>query len=97
MYTLAQFKASLDADSPDSNLSVQLKSLWHDAKGDWHLAHSQVDELGDRESAWVHAYLHRKEGDLTNADYWYHRAGQRRAEISLQEEWTALVNHFLNG
>ncbi len=55
------------------------------------------NHLDDRESAWVHAYLHRKEGDLTNADYWYRRANQRRPTVSLQKEWTALVDHFLHG
>ena len=97
METLIQFKTSLNDTEPDTGLAVPLKSLWYDGKGDWQKAHAQVDHLGDRESAWVHAYLHRKEGDLTNADYWYRRAGQRRPEVSLQEEWTALVQHFLNG
>lgn len=97
METLTEFKSTLYDCEPDPGLSVQLKSLWYDAKGDWHKAHAQVDHLDDRESAWVHAYLHRKEGDISNADYWYRRAGQRRPAVSLQEEWTALVDHFLHG
>ena len=97
MRTLTEFITSLNAIEPKPSLSVQLKSLWYDGKGDWQLAHEQVDRLSDRESAWVHAYLHREEGDNGNADYWYRRAGKVRPETSLQEEWAALVEHFLHG
>lgn len=96
MKTLPEFKASLSQDHPDSILSAQLKSLWYDGKGDWHQAHAQVDHLGDRASAWVHAYLHRKEGDIGNADYWYSKARQTRPNISLEEEWERLVLQFLD-
>ncbi|WCT13732.1 hypothetical protein [Mucilaginibacter jinjuensis] len=95
MKTLADFKASLKLDQPAKELSVQLKSLWYDAKGDWHKAHAQVDQLSDLSSAWVHAYLHRKEGDIWNADYWYNKAHKTRPELSLDDEWAQLVLHFL--
>jgi len=95
MNTLSEFKSSLKLNQPGPDLSVQLKSLWYDGKGDWHLAHAQVDQLNDKASAWVHAYLHRKEGDTWNADYWYNRAGQTRPKVSLDEEWEQLVQHFL--
>ena len=95
MKNLTEFKASLSLEQPDSGFSVQLKSLWYDGKGDWHQAHAQVDHLEDRASAWVHAYLHRKEGDIGNADYWYSRAKQIRPKISLEEEWEQLVLQFL--
>lgn len=95
MDTLTAFKASLELDQPANNLPVQLKSLWYDAKGDWHKAHAEVDQLDDRPSAWVHAYLHRKEGDIGNANYWYRKAGQAPANVSLQAEWEQLVVHFL--
>ncbi|MDB5148686.1 MAG: hypothetical protein JWQ57_2706 [Mucilaginibacter sp.] len=95
MKTLDEFKASLNLQQPNSELPVQLKSLWYDGKGDWHQAHAQVDHLADRASAWVHAYLHRKEGDIGNADYWYSRARQIRPNLSLEEEWEQLVLHFL--
>ena len=95
MTTLTEFKASLNSDQPEKNLAVQLKSLWYDAKGNWHMAHEQVDQLKDQQSAWVHAYLHRKEGDIWNADYWYNKAGIIRPNISLDEEWEQLVQHFL--
>lgn len=78
-----------------SGLRPQLTSLWYDGKGDWSQAHNQVDHLTDKESAWVHAYLHRKEGDIPNADYWYSKAGQTRPKVSLQQEWEQLVVHFL--
>ncbi|TSJ43508.1 hypothetical protein FO440_04785 [Mucilaginibacter corticis] len=95
MKTLAKFKESLSLAQPDNGLSVPLKSLWYDGKGDWQRAHAQVDHLTDRESAWVHAYLHRKEGDIWNADYWYSKAHKTRPNVSLQEEWEQLVLHFL--
>ena len=95
MKTLAEFKESLNLAQPDSGISVQLKSLWYDGKGDWQRAHTQVDHLTDRESAWVHAYLHRKEGDIWNADYWYSKVHKTRPDVSLQEEWEQLVLHFL--
>ena len=95
MKTLAEFKASLLSKQPVEGLSAQLLSLWYDGKGDWHEAHARVDHLNDKESAWVHAYLHRKEGDIWNADYWYGKARQTRPDISLEAEWEQLVLHFL--
>ena len=95
MKTLAEFKESLNLEQPISGLSAQLKGLWYDGKGDWHQAHAQVDHLTDKESAWVHAYLHRKEGDIWNADYWYKKAQQVRPNLSLEEEWEQLVLRLL--
>jgi hypothetical protein len=95
MKTLTEFKESLNLEQPVSGLCVQLKSLWYDGKGNWHKAHAQVDHLSDRESAWVHAYLHRKEGDTGNADYWYRKAGRTRPNLSLEAEWEQLVLQFL--
>jgi hypothetical protein len=95
MKTLAEFKESLHAAQPVTGLSAQLKSLWYDGKGDWHRAHAEVDHFSDQRSAWVHAYLHRKEGDTGNADYWYRQARQTRPNLSLDEEWEQLVLQFL--
>lgn len=95
MNTIDDFKKSLTAATPSTELSVILKSLWYDGKGDWEQAHAQVDQLSDKDSAWVHAYLHRKEGDLWNADYWYSRAKKTRPSITLEEEWEYLVEYFL--
>lgn len=90
------FQASLALEAPDQALSTILKSLWYDGRGDWDQAHALIDQLGDRDSAWVHAYLHRKEGDIWNADYWYARAKKTRPSYSLEEEWANLVEHFLH-
>lgn len=95
MKTLTQFKESLNLKQPVIGLSAQLKSLWYDGKGDWSQAHAQVDRLSDKQSAWVHAYLHRKEGDIWNADYWYSKAKRVRPNISLEQEWEQLVLEFL--
>jgi hypothetical protein len=95
MKTLAEFKASLNSERPTDGVTVQLKSLWYDGKGDWHQAHAQVDQLSDKASAWVHAYLHRKEGDIWNANYWYSKAGKVRPTVSLEEEWEALIMEFI--
>jgi hypothetical protein len=92
---MKSFKESLSQDAPDPQLSTVLKSLWYDAKGDWKRAHDFVDQLPGSDAAWVHAYLHRKEGDVWNADYWYARAKKTRPSYSLEEEWTNLVDYFI--
>ena len=96
MKNLTEFKGSLNSAQPPGKLSAQLKSLWYDGKGHWHQAHAQVDHLTDQASAWVHAYLHRKEGDIWNADYWYAKAQKKRPDLSLNEEWEQLVLQFLD-
>lgn len=74
-----------------AGLSDHLLALWHDGAGDWAAAHAVVQDMDDAGAAWVHAYLHRKEGDLANADYWYRRAGRKRPAMGLDEEWAFLV------
>ncbi len=91
----ATFKDSLKDNIPPSGLTAPLQSLWHDGKGDWKTAHDLINDLDDKQSAHVHAYLHRKEGDLWNADYWYRRAGKRRPDVALLEEWESLVETYL--
>jgi len=95
METIADFKKTLTNRQPDDTFNVQLKALWYDGKGDWDKAHGLIDQLSDRESAHVHAYLHRKEGDQFNAGYWYRKAGQVFCEQSLDKEWEELVLKFL--
>ena len=95
MTSIDSFKDSLKNNTPDPSYSPMLTSLWYDAKGDWEKAHDQVDHLGGKDAAWVHAYLHRKEGDLWNADYWYAKAGRSRPDIPLSTEWENLVKFFL--
>ena len=85
------FNESLSQTEPPVNLSVPLKALWYDAKGDWHTGHDLINDLEDKTSAWVHAYLHRKEGDIGNAGYWYRRAGKQPSSLSLTDEWTELA------
>lgn len=93
--TISEFKEQLDLKDTPGNLSVYLKALWFDAKGDWRRAHDLVDQLPGEDAAYVHAYLHRKEGDQSNADYWYRRSGRSRSQVSLENEWEELVSYFL--
>src|SRR5262245_7362219 len=92
---ITAFRASLEADAPQNNLHHALQALWYDAKGDWQTAHEHAQAQDDLVGAWVHAYLHRKEGDLANAGYWYRRAGQPAATESLAAEWETIVQSLL--
>lgn len=93
--TYEEFKTSLAETAPPLGLSAPLSALWWDAKGDWPKAHSLVDELETTDGMAVHAYLHRKEGQASNADYWYRRAGRRFHRSTLEDEWQVLVEAFL--
>jgi len=86
---------SLDNDHPPSPISVYLQALWYDAKGNWEQAHQLVQDIETAEGSWIHAYLHRKEGDIANADYWYRRAGKSLPDIPLKQEWENIVKDFL--
>lgn len=92
--TLDQFKASVKQVAPPTD-SLILKSLWYDARGDWEQAHTIAQEIHTQDGSWIHAYLHRKEGDLGNAQYWYHRAGRKMPSYSLEKEWEEIVDHFI--
>jgi hypothetical protein len=94
---IEEFSASLMADEPPMELSAPLTALWWDAKGDWARAHALVDELETAEGMAVHAYLHRKEGEAWNADYWYRKAGRSFHRATLDQEWEALVGGQLAG
>ena len=88
--TFDEFYTTLSNPSPpDAN--EYLLALWFDAKGDWEKSHAIIQDIETKEAAHIHAYLHRKEGDVWNADYWYKRAGKARPSISLAEEWRELV------
>jgi hypothetical protein len=93
--TSAEFKASAADAAPPHELTAPLAALWWDAKGEWTRAHALVDELETTEGMAVHAYLHRKEGAASNADYWYARAGQTFHRPTLEAEWEALVEGLL--
>ena len=93
--TFEQFIASLTDTFPPADLSNELLALWHDGHGDWDQAHKVAQDIDSSSGASIHAYLHRKEGDLGNADYWYRRAGRRAAGDSLDDEWKRLVSEML--
>jgi hypothetical protein len=90
-----QFKETLSLENPPANISPYLKALWFDANGNWEKAHTIIQDIEDSNAAWIHAYLHRKEGDTGNADYWYHRAGRKRPSVTLEQEWESVVKALL--
>jgi hypothetical protein len=92
-----EFKASVAEGAPRAGLSVPLAALWWDVKGDWARAHDLVDELETGDGMAVHAYLHRKEGSTSNAEYWYERAGWGFERPTFDAEWEALVEALLAG
>jgi hypothetical protein len=93
----ADFKASLSGAAPAPGLAAPLAGLWWAAKGNWDQAHRIVQDDASREAAWVHAYLHRVEGDLGNAGYWYRQAGRPVATDSLESEWQRIVSALIEG
>jgi len=95
--TLDQFRDSVRGNLPPADLNVALAGLWWDAKGDWTKAHETAQQDEGRAGSWVHAYLHRKEGDASNASYWYSRAGRRPSNVSLDEEWAEIATALLAG
>jgi hypothetical protein len=83
------------ADGYPAHLSLPLQALWYDKRNDWQHAHSLLGDAADIESAWVHAYLHRKEGDWENARYWYKRANQPVCLAELDQEWQQIAQTLL--
>ena len=94
--TFDEYVRSINNDQPSPELSETLTSLWWDKKGNWDTAHSIAQEISTVQGSAVHAYLHREEGVLWNADYWYSRAGRKRPKIALAEEWVLLVEEMLD-
>lgn len=98
--TFEEFQQSIARDAmPPAALSLAVKALWHDARGDWDRAHACAQEEHARDGSWVHAFLHRKEGDLGNAGYWYSRAGRKMpaSGVSLEAEWEQIARELLAG
>ena len=93
--TLQEFRDSLSQDQPPRELSLALAGLWWDAKGDWQRAHESAQQDEGHAGSWVHAYLHRKEGDASNASYWYTRAKKMQCKDSLQQEWQTITEALL--
>lgn len=89
------FQQSLQNEHPPEGLSVALESLWHAGRDDWESAHDLVNDLESNDAMLVHAYLHRIEPDLSNAAYWYRRAGFSMPEIPPKQEWERLVKQLL--
>jgi hypothetical protein len=93
----AEFKATLSGAAPAQGLDAPLAALWWAANGNWDEAHKIVQDEETADAAWVHAYLHRVEGDLGNAGYWYRRAQKPAAAGSLETEWEGIVSTLLEG
>lgn len=93
--TLDNFTTSLRQNEPPADLPAALVALWHDGRGDWDAAHRVAQDIDGEDGAWIHAYLHRKEGDLGNAGYWYRHAGRTVASGSLEDEWRTLAAELL--
>ena len=92
---MIDLRATLENAAPTPELAPPLKALWWAAKGDWSRAHTIVQDEESQEAAWVHAYLHRVEGDLSYAGYWYRRAGKPAASDSLDAEWERIASALL--
>jgi hypothetical protein len=92
--TLDEFTATLSQSTPP-NVSPLLRAMWHDAKGDWEGAHNIAQDIHSNDGSWIHAYLHRKEGDDSNAAYWYRRANKPVYRNTLEDEWKQIVSALL--
>jgi hypothetical protein len=95
MMTLDEFRKTTAEEAPPAQLSFALAGLWWDAKGDWSRAHESAQQDEGRPGSWVHAYLHRKEGDQSNAEYWYSRAGKTPSKSSFEQEWQEIAESLL--
>lgn len=90
-----EFKATLDNPLPPKSITASLAALWYAGKGDWEQAHAIAQDVPTLEGSWVHAYLHRVEGDQWNANYWYHRAGKTMPAVDLKQEWEDIVRAMM--
>jgi len=94
--TLDDFRQSLAANEPPAGLTHALIGLWWEAKGDWKRAHESAQQDEGVNGSWVHAYLHRKEGDRSNAAYWYRRADKTVCREPLEAEWRSIAKKLLS-
>jgi hypothetical protein len=92
---LQDFRNSIAADAPPADMSPALAGLWWDLKGDWTRAHDAVNEEENAAAAWVHAYLHRKHGDTSNAAYWYEHVRKPASTKPFNEEWEEIARSLL--
>src|SRR6185503_16987278 len=96
--SFAELQESIARDAtPPAGASLPVQALWHDARGDWTRAHECAQDDKGRDGSWVHAYLHRKEGDVGNAGYWYSRAGKKSpaSGVALESEWAEIAHSLL--
>jgi hypothetical protein len=91
-----EFKTSLSLQQPPGTFPNYLKALWYAGKDDWESSHNIAQDIHDKTGSWIHAYLHRVEGDTFNANYWYNKAGRRMPGYSLQQEWEEIVKELVN-
>jgi len=89
--TLQEFKSRQSTE----DLHPLLQALWHDHRGDWKASHEIAQNVNTSDGSWVHAYLHRKEGDISNASYWYSMAGKKLPSVSLEKEWDAITETLI--
>lgn len=95
MIRIEDFLRFKDQGVIPEDIPVLLQALLLDASGDWESAHRIAQNDSSPDGSWVHAYLHRKEGDPGNASYWYRSAGRSMTEISLEEEWEYIAMDLL--
>ena len=93
--TIETFKASLSEAEPPRGISKPLEAMWYDGKGDWETSHNIAQDILSEDGSWIHAYLHRKEGDHGNAAYWYRRAARTVSKLSLEAEWEEITTQLL--
>ena len=96
--TFEEFKQSLKSEAPPLQLNELLQALWYAGKGDWEASHNIAQNIHSNDGSWIHAYLHRQEGDVSNASYWYRRAEKKMPSnaVSLEKEWEAIVIQLLD-
>ncbi len=94
--TFEEFQLSIKEDHAPSGIDLLLLALWYDAKGDWEKSHAIVQDMDTKYASMIHAYLHRKEGDIGNAYYWYQQAGMKQTNYSIEDEWNSLVSIFIS-
>ena len=94
--TAQELRATLSNSKPPDGVHPLVEALWWDAKGDWSRAHEIAQDIASPQASWVHAYLHRKEGDASNAGYWYARAGKPHASQALETEWNDIAQALLS-
>ncbi len=93
--TFEDFKNSTLHPEPPTGISNELLSLWYDAKDNWDKAHAIIQKEESADAFWIHAYLHRKEGDISNAEYWYQNTGKQRPKYSLHNEWEKICKSIV--